>query len=202
VKNTIQILAVIISVQVILYSCGFVYGVLTGIKNPRAESYSDQREYLSKHGIDTQYMASFKTQFSDSLIGSRFALDTMLEAGYSPVQFRVYDGKGKFYSAWELCFGSAKRLDLYNGFPKKVSAHWPINPQLSLRNDQLFLSPLNFDSTLLKNAIQSGQYDYIVLSFWAGYLGKHSREMLSSIEAAIKRNNEKKFLHIKVNLGE
>jgi hypothetical protein len=202
VKNTIQILAVLISVQVALNSCGFAYGLVTGIRSPRVESYTWQRDYLSKHGIDTQFLASFKTPFLDSLVGSRFALDTMLNAGFSPVQFRVYDGKGNFYSAWELCFGSGKRLDLYNGFPKRSLGYWPINPRLSLQNDQLLLSPLNFDSTLLDTAIQSGQYDYIVLSFWAGYLGKHSRVMLTSIDAAIKRNNTKKFLHIKVNLGE
>jgi hypothetical protein len=183
-----------------LCSCNWFYSTISGIKNSRFETEYYQKKYLVSKSIDTSYMAYFNRKFYDSLEHPSHSLDTFTNLGYTPIQFRVFDKDGNFHSGWEICFGNADRAEVYKNFPHPAVARWPINNQLKLQNDLNYIVPINFSLDEIKKNIQGGKYDYIVLSFWAGYLGKHSVKMLRSLDQQI--GNSKKILHIKVNLSD
>jgi hypothetical protein len=183
-----------------LLGCNFFYSTITGIKNTRYESEPYQKKYLLSKGVDTSYLAYFDKTYYSMLAKPSHSLDTFNNLGYTPIQFRVFDKDGNFYSGWEICFGNADKAGLYKNFPHPAVARWPINKQLKLQNDLNYLVPINFSLDEIKKNIQGGKYDYIVISFWAGFLGKHSVKMLKSLDQQI--GNSKKILHIKVNLSD
>jgi hypothetical protein len=184
-----------------LTGCNFIYSTVTGIKDSRVETPEFQREYLSKNRIDTNYMAVLKKHYLDSLSHSKYSLDTFKNMGFTPIQFRVYDRNGELYTGWEICLGSAEKMNLYAAFPQKAPKRLPINYRINLENDLNYVQPLNFNKQNLFDEIKKGEYDYVVISLWAGYLGKFSRRMLEQIDAAIAGNKHERIIHIKVNLG-
>ncbi len=147
-------------------------------------------------------MSVIKKGKEDSLANLKYSLDTYNDGSFTPIQFRVYDSNKQLYTGWEICWGSAKKKNFYSPFPQKPLSYWHINNKLSIENDLELITPLNFDEKRLRSEIEAKKYDYIVLSFWAGYLGSLSREMLHDIESAIQREPGKRFLHIKVNLSD
>lgn len=43
--------------------------------------------------------------------------------------------------------------------------------------------------------------DYVIIAFWAEWLGKLSKNMLIDLENYIKNHNDKNIILLKVNLG-
>jgi hypothetical protein len=183
-----------------LGSCNWFYSTISGIKNSRFETEYYQKKYLVSKSVDTSYLAYFNRKFYDSLAHPGHSLDTFKNMGYTPIQFRVFDRDGNLFSGWEICFGNPDKAEVYKNFPHKVFSQWPVNNQLKLLNDFNYIIPINFNLDEIKKNILEGQYDYIVISFWAGYLGKHSVRMLKDLDQQIR--NSKKILHIKVNLSD
>lgn len=181
-------------------SCSPVISTLMGIKEERNESIEYQQLYLMKLGMDTAYMAVMDPFKFEKLSGPN-CLDTMTNQDFTPVQFRIYDQKGGLFSGWEICFGSARQAGIYDSFPGKAPPHWPLNYSLQLFEDLSVLRPVNYTSDHIDSLLSQGKYDYVVISFWAGYLGSLSRHMLQDLDQSI-RMSRYRILHIKVNLGK
>ena len=183
-----------------LSSCSLIASVFLGIKEVRTESEAYQKNYLVSLGIDTNYLAVIESSRITDLGKAPYKLDTFTKQSFTPVQFRVYDKEGNFFTGWEQCFGSAKKMKIYENFPQRAKAHIPLNYSVNLASDLELLNPLNFEKTAIQKLLK-GKYDYVVVAFWAGYLGSLSRSMMKDLDHAIK-TSDKKILFVKANLGK
>lgn len=181
-------------------SCSVLLSKAFGIQDERHESVEYQKSYLTKYEIDTAFMANLQPGSFPKLSSPIYSLDTFTNQGFTPIQFRVYNADGMFYTGWEQCFGNPKRINFYDSFPRVAPSHWPLNRTISFQKDLELIDPVNFKKNTILTAINSKQYDYIVIGFWAGYLGGLSKSMLKELTAAINTSG-KRILFIKVNLG-
>jgi hypothetical protein len=185
---------------ILLDSCSPVARTVLGIKAERTESESYQKEYLASIGIDTNYMAVIEPSRFTDLGKDPYKLDTFTNQSFTPIQFRVYDKEGNFHTGWEQCFGSARKMKLYENFPQKAKEYLPLNRTVHLASDLELINPLNFDKSEVSKVLKE-KYDYVVIAVWAGYLGTLSKSMMKDLDLAIK-NSDKKILFVKANLGK
>jgi hypothetical protein len=185
---------------ILLSSCSPVARTVLGIKAERTESESYQKEYLASLGIDTNYMAVIEPSRFTDLGKDPYQLDTFTNQSFTPIQFRVYDKEGNFHTGWEQCFGSARKMKIYENFPQKAKDYLPLNRAVHLASDLELINPLNFDKSEV-NKVLKEKYDYVVIAVWAGYLGTLSKSMMKDLDLAIK-NSDKKILFVKANLGK
>ena len=188
-------LIAIILLTIILFSCSRIVGRMLGV-NPKVESANEQLNYLNKIEIDTAYNYNFNSAMEDSISAVKYNLDTFQKAGYSPIQFRMYNNEGDFIGGWASCYGSLKRLQALDSFPLKFNSvkHLPLNYNLTFQQD---LNLIDSKSTLSSENIKN--YDVIIIAFWAESMGKFSNDMMVNLNNYVKRNSEKEILFIKVN---
>ena len=157
-----------------------------------------QKKLLSKWKINTEYCFQIKADNIDSMKSVNYALDTqMVKRGYySPIQFRVYLNDGSFYTGWEFCFGKLNKFGILKQDTITPINWLPVNPNLTFEKDKnVFLGEQCQDSF---SKIDSGNYKYVIVAFWAGYYGRASRKMLQRIQHFINKTDTK-VLFIKVN---
>lgn len=179
---------------IILSSCSKILSIILGVKDVCYETVDEQIMYLKKYDIDTSFLFYLKPEYIDSLEITTYCLDSFNK--FSPVQFRIYDNNGIFLGGWEQCFGNPKIIGFFDSIPPITKrGRLPINYNLSFQKDSLFLQKIMTDIPNIKN------YDYVIMGFWAKYLGSLSKKMLVNLQAYINDHPNKKFLFIKVNLG-
>ncbi len=159
--------------------------------------------YLNQLGIDTSYSYQLSYDYRDSLSVRKFAINTyklQYKTSASPVQLRMYNNEGEFIYGWSQCFGSLKRFGILDSVPLKQVSHLPVNMNLSFQNDiNLFnISPLEKEE--LHTAIE--ETDYVIVILWAMWAGWYSKDVLKSVNKYVEKNNETKFLVIKLNVAQ
>ncbi len=179
-----------------LYSCSPLLSFVFGIKKPRIENHNEQINFLRKNNLDTNYVFDINKLYSDSIAGNYYDLDTFDEKSFSPIQYRVYDNYGRFVGGWEICFGSKKKLGIFDTIPPVVKGkRFSLNPNLSFEHDIKIINHYN-KIPIIKN------FDYVIIVFWAQSLGILSKDLLMDLEHYIKKHPDKRFLLLKVNISK
>lgn len=171
---------------------------LLTIKKPCKEDCMTQKRVLSKWKINTEYCFQINETNIDSMKSVNYALDTqMVKHGYySPIQFRVYLPDGSFYTGWQYCFGKLNKFGILQQDTITAVGRLPVNPTLSFEKDKnVFIGEQCQDPP---TKIDSGNYKYVIVAFWAGYYGRASRKMLQRIQHFINKTDAK-VLFVKVN---
>lgn len=178
-----------------------MFSVVYGLKAEKNESIKEQIDYLKKHKISTQYVYKITSNYIDSLTTQKYCIDTFSSViGFSPIQFRCYDNKGKFITGWEQCFGSIKHAIDFNKYPLTLKRSELLNYNLHLDNELQMLNIEEKDKVKLQSDINNAEY--IIFAYWEISLGKFSKDLLTSIENYINKNNYSKVLFIKVNTSQ
>lgn len=180
----------------VLNSCSLT---ALGIKEPREESFEEQKEYLEKNKLSSVHLYRFDGIYKDSLKLPSYYFIERDTASFSPIQFRMYNSNGEFISGCGICLGNAQKMNLYEEFPPRRLSWVKVNDSLNFRNDSQLLidesgNKINPEE-ILKNS------DYVIIAFWAEYLGKLSKRMLIDLENYIQKHNDKNIILLKVNLG-
>jgi len=182
-----------------LSACSPILGFILGIKNSEKESKVKQVRYLKHHGIDTSNMLVLKILYRDSLKKyDIMATRAKEQSVMTPIQFRMFDRSGKFISGWAICCGPANYLHLYDTFPPKRVPIVDGNPNL-FQDIKMYETFDGKDADV--NRIL-GNHQYVIIAYWAKYLGIPSKTMLKKLEKYIAKNKDKDIVLIKVNLGD
>ena len=186
-----------ISSSLIIMSCNRIVSSLYGISEPTNTSYSEMVNYLNKNDIDTTMLFTLKQGCFYSLTDSNYNI-IKDDSSCSPIQYRVYKGgAGIFLGSWQICYGSLDKIGFLNNMPPIDNDNrFDFNKKLSFSNDVQIVSPIYTPIPDIS------QYDYVIIAFWADYLGKRSRNMLLSLQDYIKEHKEMKILLMKVYLIE
>jgi hypothetical protein len=172
-----------------------------GIKKESNEPVDFEVKYLTKIGIDTNYVFRLKRQWVDSLSIKKYALNTYkLKTGgrAGAVQIRMYDKTGQFIYGWEQCFGSLNHFDIFTTVPiSSKYSYLPINKDLNLWND---LNLFEIDAgtrKLLSTEIQNHSYTIVV--YWAAWVGYFSKNTLKEVNSYVKSHKKENILFLKLN---
>ena len=197
-QNIIYYSLILLVLLIFLNSCQPVLRKVYGLKKIKDESFTEQKEYLIKNNLDTNNLFTFNKLYLDSLKTSSYYLTySDSSSGFTPMQFRMYNSKGELESGWGICFGNSDEIKLFQEFPPEKNPY--LNSNLNFYKDISLI--LKNEGEIIKPEFYTENYDYIIVAFWAEYLGKHSRKMLIDLENYIAANNDKKIALLKVNWG-
>ncbi len=183
-----------------LAGCSSVASFILGIKDSEFESKARQVRYLRNHDIDTSNMLVLKTIYSGDSLDKYDIMETRAreQCVMTPIQFRMFDRAGNFISGWAICCGPANYLHLYDTFPPKKVPIVDGNPNL-FQDIKMYETFDGKDADI--NRILAN-HQYIIIAYWAKYLGIPSRTMLKKLEKYIAKNKDKDIVLVKVNLGD
>jgi hypothetical protein len=159
---------------------------LLGIKSPTKISSEVAITYLKKHSIDTSNIVFTKVKSLDSL--TRLAFKPNWEAGFRPVQFKIFNKNGRLISQFSICEGNIKRTGIVTIFPPKNLSPIDTNYTYSLEQN-LFIKPY----PLLR------EYNYICTLYWSTYTGIPGRKLLKNVLKYLN-SNQNNILILKVNV--
>jgi hypothetical protein len=198
-QNLNSLLQVVLVTMLILNSssCTLILSKALGLKNPKVESFEEQKSYLKKYNLDTTNLYTFNPIYKDSLKLSTYYITYSDSIFFTPMQFRMYDSTGEFVAGWALCFGKVDVIGLYEQFPPKKLEY--TNDKLNFYTDSNFI--LDRTGQKIDPKIFLNHYNYIIVGFWAEWLGRLSKDMLIDLENYIQKYNEKNIIFLKVNLG-
>ena len=188
---------ILVLVIVGLTSCSTVLGLFLGISEPSDISENQMKKCLLDNGLDTNMLFVLKPNCFYALQDTSYNINKF-DTTYSPIQYRVYKGKnGVFLGSWQICYGSLNKIGFLDNVPPVDNKNrFIINSSLSYSNDLEIIRPINNiypDIT---------EYDYVIIAYWADYLGRPSIKMLKLLESYISNHSEYSFLLIKVYLAE
>jgi len=109
----------------------------------------------------------------------------------------MYNSKGDLVAGWEQCFGDPEGTRLYEQFPPR-KFDW-INDKLNFYRDSNLV--LDHEGKEINSFYYLNKYNYVIIAFWAEYMGKFSKNMLIDLENYIKKHSDKKIVLLKVNFG-
>ncbi len=166
-----------------------------GVRPPRREPVAVQEKYLQKHGLSSTDLYFL----TDSAV-NRFRKEPYkpnFGPGFKVNQCRLFGKDGYLLAHYASCDGYVKWY--FTDFPPVTYAH---DTTHTLARDLIWYEteageplPLNADSLL-------AQHDYVMVFYWAKYLGVMSRSMMKKIEAWAAQYSDKDIRIIKVNIGE
>ncbi len=175
---------------------------ILSLRPPREESCEMQQKYLLNWGLSDKHLFTINPLYVYEMGLSEYhSLDTLtiLSEGFSPIQFRVYDKNGRFYTGWHYCYGPLGRVPILLKDSFNIPGNLPLNKKLTLQNDLTLINQQGcFGQDLSHYDFE--KYDYVILAFWASYYGRAARMMLYMLEYAINYYySDKKILLLKVN---
>ncbi len=173
---------------------------LLSVREPQSEEVKEANSSLLRYAIDTSFSFQLSSQYRDSLSEKKYMLNTYkYEKGgkASSVQIRLYTNTGEFIYGWEQCFGNLHKLGILDSLPMKQKSWLPVNKNLSFQQDlHLFNITSQEKEALLR---QIGNYDYVMVLFWANWTGWYSKDMLKRVKQYLKEHPEAKILLITLN---
>lgn len=170
-----------------LQSCRPVQSVFLGIRNPKVKTEKQLLKYASRKGLQTDNNFSLR----DSLTLEKY-LYTVL-SGKSSMAV-VYDREGKMLYRYDTtgCPGP------YMQYLQSICAN-----KQETQSDSLFTDRMNdlvpFSATTNK-VINTGDYDYTIVLYWARFLGMMNKKHARNYEQILQQNHGCKIQYIKVSL--
>ena len=191
--------ASLLFIMVCSSGCSPILGFLLGVKNSEFESKAKQVRYFKHQGIDTSNMFVLKRIYLDSL-KKYDIMETRAQklSVMTPIQFRMFDRSGKFISGWAICCGPEGTIHLYDSFPPRKVPLVDGNPNL-FQDIKMYET---FDGKDLDLNRILANHQYVIIAYWAKYLGIPGRTMLQKLEKYIRKNKDKDIVLVKVNLGD
>jgi hypothetical protein len=168
------------------------------MSDPTNLSLNQQVEFLSKNNIRSDNLLCFKKDCYYKLSDIEHILDTNSVGFFSPIQYRVYSSDGNLVGAWKSCLGDLEETGILNNIPPiDTTNRWgDFNPVICFSNDTSVIKPLNCTIPDIKD------YDFVIIAFWADYLGKQSIDMMKRLNDYVLKNKDSKILFLKVYYGE
>jgi len=182
-----------------LCSCSAFLGFILGVHPEKHESKKEQVKYLRRYHLDTSNLLVIKKLYTDSL--KKYDISptaAQKSGGICAVQFRMFDHSGQFLSGWGICLGPADYNHLYDTFPP-VRLKW-VDGALNLKQDLKMYTTLDGKDVSVEQVL--GNHHYVIIAYWAKFLGIPSRTMLKKLEAYIKKNKDRDIVLYKANLGD
>lgn len=169
-----------------------------GMSKQQEESIQEQEKYLAKHDLATENLYQLKDHWVDSLRLNINSLDTgRYSEGFRPIQFRMYNRQGEIISSWASCYGSLEKRGYLDTFPPKPV--WVLNPDLTLQQDLVMLTDRAGNDVDL--SVIPADADYVMLVFWAKYMGHISRNAMIHLEEYLQQHPDENVFLMKVNVG-
>ena len=180
-------------------SCQILLRTTLGIGLPKEESILSQQKLLSKHHIRTSNLMQLKNNYLDSLRSGycKLRTDQRDSSGFSPIQFLLFDSAGQLVTAWAFCYGKLEEAGWLDSFPPPPL--FRMNHFVTLEKVAKMLTN-EMDEEVSFNGLL-GKNKYVLIEYWAGYLGHYSLDMLARLDAYVDRYKEKKIQQILVNIG-
>lgn len=148
---------------------------ILGIKNPEEKTKTEAISYLLKHGIDTANTVFIKPEAYELLKGQAFKPDW--EAGFRPIQCKLFDAEGMLVFQYSSCEGSLKNTAIETQFPPRNIS--PIDSSYRLQNElELIQTPL----PKLENA------QAVAVIYWATYTGIPGRNLIKKVTENFRKH--------------
>lgn len=166
-----------LSLQLVLTSCS----AILGIKEPERITKQRALEYLYQHKLDTCNIVFLKKNYLDTL--KQLAFKPGWEAGFRPIQFKIFNKSGDLIFHYSPCEGPLKNTLIFNNFPpKNISS---IDTSYNIEKEQLLTDE---KITIKENS------DYVAIIYWATYTGIIGRKFLKKINKIL--NNQDATIQI------
>lgn len=146
-----------------------------GIKNPEEISKTAAVNYLLKHKIDTSNIVFIKPEAFEQLKGQPFKPGW--EAGFRPIQCKLFDAEGKLVFQYSSCEGSLKNTAIETQFPPQnittIDSSYRLQDEL-----ELIKTPL----PKLENA------PAVAVIYWATYTGIPGRNLIKKVTENFRKH--------------
>jgi len=169
--KTITRFALYIVLLILFSSCASILG----IKNPEEKTKTEVMIYLLKHKIDTANTVFIKPEAYELLKGQPFKPGW--EAGFRPIQCKLFDAEGKLVFQYSSCEGSLKNTTIETQFPpRNITA---IDSSYRLQDElELIQTPL----PKLENA------PAVAVIYWATYTGIPGRNLIKKVTENFRKH--------------
>lgn len=170
-----------------LQSCRPVQSVFLGIRDPKVKTEKQLLKYATRKGLQTDNNFSLR----DSLTFEKYFYT--ITSGKSSMAV-VYDREGKMLYRYDTtgCPGP------YLQYLQSICTN-----KQETQADSLFTDRMNdlvpFSATTNK-VINTGDYDYTIVLYWARFLGMMNKKHARNYEQILQQNHGCKIQYIKVSL--
>lgn len=184
-KKSIFLLTAILAL--LLQSCRPVQSVFLGIRDPKVKSEKQLLKYATRKGLQTDNNFSLR----DSLTFEKYFYT--ITSGKSSMAV-VYDREGEMLYRYDTtgCPGP------YLQYLQSICTN-----KQETQADSLFTDRMNdlvpFSATTNK-VINTGDYDYTIVLYWARFLGMMNKKHARNYEQILQQNHGCKIQYIKVSL--
>lgn len=149
------------------------------------------------YDIDTSLRYSF--MYDEKYCTNRWRLK--YNSAASPIQTIMFDNDGNCVGGYELCYGNAKMLDVYDGVPifERNVYNDTISKIIKFEN---YVELLSVDKDIKEEIIHTlRNYDYNMIVVWGCYSGYYMKRHLRQVKRYIENNNNDnnfRILYLKV----
>lgn len=158
---------------------------ILGIKNPEEKTKTEVMAYLQKHDLDTTNTVFIKPTAFEQLKGQPFKPGW--EAGFRPIQCKLFDADGQLVFQYSSCEGSLKNTAIETQFPpRNITA---IDSSYRLKDElELIQTPI----PKLENS------QAVAVIYWATYTGIPGRNLIKKVTENFKKQ-EPDIVILKLN---
>ncbi|MCK9450888.1 MAG: hypothetical protein M0Q90_04305 [Bacteroidales bacterium] len=179
--KTITRLALYFVLLTIFSSCASILG----IKNPEKKTRTEVLAYLQKHDIDTTNTVFIKPEAFELLKSQPFKPGW--EAGFRPIQCKLFDADGQLVFQYSSCEGSLKNTAIETQFPPRnitaIDSSYRLQDELEL-----------IQTTIPK--LENSQA--VAVIYWATYTGIPGRNLIKKVTERFKKH-EPNIVILKLN---
>ncbi|MFH1297203.1 MAG: hypothetical protein ABIJ04_08030 [Bacteroidota bacterium] len=190
-QKTIIILVALLCISSI--SCKRIVMKFAGVSIPKVESRQSIQDFLLRIGQDTSNTLALDSALFMEMQHAPFKPGW--DSGFRPFQIRVYDDTGQPVMQWSSCEGFLKDLKSFDSVPPKNFNG--LNMELTLTKD------LNLYYTLSgakANPVIPAGYDYYIVTYFAKWYPKMSKNSFRQVQEYVKKHPELKIQVYKVSV--
>ncbi|MGI6410741.1 MAG: hypothetical protein ACOX0V_05825 [Bacteroidales bacterium] len=162
----------------LIYSCS----TLLGISEPENITRESAYKYLYQNKIDTSNVIFLKPNAIETLQHRPYKPEW--DAGFRPVQFKIFDKEGNLVFQHSTCEGTLKHTLIFEKFPPYNIT--PIDTTYTLEKEQLLIEDK------IMNPVCS---DYIAIIYWATYTGIIGRRYLKKVNKILIKQDADIFIY-------
>ncbi|GIV29378.1 MAG: hypothetical protein KatS3mg028_0444 [Bacteroidia bacterium] len=188
-------IAILIVSLILCYACSDIFMMMLGMSEPHPKNIKKLQKYYSS--VNSKESLCYYISYSamDSL--SQLPYKPGWSKGFRPIQFKVFDDKGKLICQYASCEGSLEKLKILKSYPPKNADHFPFDTNYTFHREKTMIRSLCKDNAWSHN---SDGITFVV--YWGTWLGVPGKKLLKKVYDYASQYSSQSIKIIPVNLAE
>lgn len=186
---------ILTSFLILCYACSDIFMMMLGMSEPHPKNIKKLQKYYSS--VNSKESLCYYISYSamDSL--SQLPYKPGWSKGFRPIQFKVFDDKGKLICQYASCEGSLEKLKILKSYPPKNVEYFPVDTNYTFVREKSMIHSICGKYDLNYNV---AGITFVV--YWGTWLGIPGKKLLKKVYDYTLQYPSKSIKIIPVNLAE